>query len=563
MSGRARTRAGLGLLSVAGAAALHAGCGGRSGLDAGPPKPPAPECVVDADCLKKVKGADLCHPFICAMEPGDAGAGQGGSGGGGGAGGGSAGSAGSGAAKLVGKCVARPPVNCDDNDPCTTDTCDRTTGLCAYTPSTFDRDGDGYKGPLPGFVAGSPGSCGDDCDDTNPNVHPGATDACGVDNDCDGLAEQSPIYLPIPGADERISGSIAPADPGGLAFSGASFAGTYTGNANGFNVYLSTLGPSGGVLNPPGEQPVTLQSADASGGPILWIGDRYGLAWQDRRSGDYQIYFTVLDAAGTKKHADTQLTFAQGFSVNPAMAWNGSEFLVVWQDDRDGTFNLFGQRVDADSAPIGGNVQLTMDQGALGNEAPSVAVGLKTVGVAWALGDAMSHLIQFQALSPDLGTPVAPPITVSSGATEAVYPNIVWNKDRYVVAWFDKSASPKAIYAAAVKEDGTLITPATAITHPGAFRSRYPFLRPLGDRLLLAFSDDRDQNGGYEIYTRMITPDLAPLGGEIRVTDAPHDSLYPIASTGPQGFLGILFRDDRDGGEHNIYFTRLACVPGP
>jgi hypothetical protein len=31
---------------------------------------------------------------------------------------------------------------------------------------------------------------------------------------------------------------------------------------------------------------------------------------------------------------------------------------------------------------------------------------------------------------------------------------------------------------------------------------------------------------------------------------------------GPQGFLGILFRDDRDGGKQNIYFTRLACVLG-
>ncbi|MGR3309780.1 MAG: MopE-related protein [Candidatus Brocadiales bacterium] len=44
-----------------------------------------------------------------------------------------------------------------------------------------DADGDG-------FIA-SP--CGDDCDDTDPAVNPGATESCddGVDNDCDGLVD--------------------------------------------------------------------------------------------------------------------------------------------------------------------------------------------------------------------------------------------------------------------------------------------------------------------------------------------------------------------------------------
>ncbi len=45
-----------------------------------------------------------------------------------------------------------------------------------------DNDGDGYQAA----------SCGgDDCDDTDPNVHPGATEVCtdGIDNDCNGLVD--------------------------------------------------------------------------------------------------------------------------------------------------------------------------------------------------------------------------------------------------------------------------------------------------------------------------------------------------------------------------------------
>lgn len=516
------------------AAGLAAGCGSRTSLSIPPPAPPGQECAVDADCEG---AADLCNPVSCQLpDPASADAGP-----------------------PKGVCVKAEPVECDDNDPCTRDECVHATGDCGYALATLDSDGDGHRAPLPGTLPGAPGSCGDDCNDTSAAAFPGGVESCdGVDNDCDGIVDNGATFVPLNDA-VRISGDVDPASTGGLAWSGSSYAGLYTGTTGGFSLFRSMITPSGEVL-PPGERVLTPANGDASGGAIVWVGDRYGVAWQDRRDGDYEVYFSLLDVSGNKvEGGDKRLTFAPGFSINVALAWSGAEFIPVWQDARDGLFNLYAQRIDISGNPVGSNVALTDTEAGFANEGPSVAAGTQGIGVAWTVGDAASHFIQFRTFAADL-TPTSPPLSLTSGATESVYPTVIWNKDRYVVAWYDKSASPKGIYAAAVSEQGGLLTAPKPITNPGSFRSRYPSLRPLGDRVLAVYADDRDQNSGYELYSVMISATLDPLGPEQRLTFAPQDSIFPIAAFGPDGNVGILFRDDRQSGEHHMFFTRLGCV---
>src|SRR5262249_52974802 len=56
----------------------------------------------------------------------------------------------------------------------------------AFAQTCIDSDGDGYSpdGGLCGPV---------DCDDTNPNLHPGAPEICnGLDDNCDGNVDEDP-----------------------------------------------------------------------------------------------------------------------------------------------------------------------------------------------------------------------------------------------------------------------------------------------------------------------------------------------------------------------------------
>jgi hypothetical protein len=84
-------------------------------------------------------------------------------------------------------CISAPAPTCDDGDPCTIDSCDESVKDCVHAPRDFDRDGEAdYH--CPG---------GTDCDDFDPTINTMVNEICGdgVDNDCDGLIDESDCGL--------------------------------------------------------------------------------------------------------------------------------------------------------------------------------------------------------------------------------------------------------------------------------------------------------------------------------------------------------------------------------
>ena len=77
-------------------------------------------------------------------------------------------------------CMGGRPPNCDDNNEATDDSCDESIRGCRHL--CLDQDGDGHFSD----------TCdGDDCDDGDEGIYPGAPERCnGLDDDCDTVVEE-------------------------------------------------------------------------------------------------------------------------------------------------------------------------------------------------------------------------------------------------------------------------------------------------------------------------------------------------------------------------------------
>ncbi|MDB4931311.1 MAG: hypothetical protein JWM10_3795 [Myxococcaceae bacterium] len=507
---------------------LLLGCGARTGLVVRDAEPPPPQCATDDECDNHVfcDGQESCREE---------------------------------------QCIAGAPLICLGSTTCSLVACDETARMCRTTPATDDRDGDGFRAPRAGTLPGAPDRCGDDCDDNDTLVHPGAVERCnGVDDDCNGIIDDNATLTPTGDAVRVSEAAVAPSGPGGVQWTGSRYGVSYWGYDGGrAHVYFRQIDQTGVPSST--QQTLTTTPNDAFGASLAWSGRVLGAVWQDRRdpSGGYEIYFNRLTPEGERLGPDQRISFAPGFSVNPAIVWTGEEFVLVWQDERDtvgeGGYEIYAQRVDAEGRLILPNQRLTRDMA--NSEAPAVAVNDTGLAVTWTDGRGGGRGVWFATFTRGL-TRATADRQVSPAGQSAVGAQVVWNRDRWVLAWFDdaESSPDHEVWAATRDAAGSAMAPPRRLTTDPGF-SRYPSLLPLGDRVLVAWADDRD-GAQYSLWARVFDANLVPLSAESRVTRTamgPTASVYPSLVRGPEGDVGVLFRDQREG-RIQAWFTRLRCA---
>lgn len=446
-------------------------------------------------------------------------------------------------------------VDCDDGNPCTEDSCDAARG-CQHRSLVTDADRDGHPGPRPGFLPGMVDACGDDCDDQNRQAFPGNAERCdGLDNDCNGVIDDGSVYA-ARGSAIRISlAEDLRASLGGLSATSSSFVLSYSARRGSRSQnFLTVLDPS---LKWISETPIASVNTDSFAGPLAFSGSSFATAWEDaRQDTNYEIYFATFDQQGKKLGPDLRVSDAPGFSLNPRILWNQSEYLLIWDDrraERAGQGDLariYGQRIASSGARLGDNVLLTPNDPIA--EFPDIALGPRRFGLAFVSSNGIPRLV-FRVLDESLAPVGERPDPIGENVQS---PSVYWLGDRFIVLFNTYDRTPgEALWGAAFDLEGRLLLAPRRLTEGARFARSHDALA-LGDRLLVVWADDRD--GNYELYSQLLGRDFGVLAGRQRLTDDPAASLGPLITRGPNGQIGVAFTDYRTGS-NQTYMLTLGC----
>ncbi len=161
------------------------------------------------------------------------------------------------------------------------------------------------------------------------------------------------------------------------------------------------------------------------------------LVWDDERiSTERDLFGARFTLAGEALDpAGLAVCTASGWQTSPQVAWGDQVYLVVWQDHRNGYSDVYGARVDSD-----GNVLdpdgFPICAGEWWAESPSVAWDDTNFLVVWSDDrDLISHDVYGTRINPDGAVLDGNGFRISSGSFREIGPSVSFNGQNYLVAW--------------------------------------------------------------------------------------------------------------------------------
>jgi hypothetical protein len=319
---------------------------------------------------------------------------------------------------------------------------------------------------------------------------------------------------------------------------------------SGLEIYFARVAADGTVLVPMTR--ASTSSGSAYRPAIAWSGSQYAIAWDDTRGTNYEVFLALIDASGTKIGGDITVTTDDSFdSYRPSIAWNGSGYGIAWADERDGQYEMYFALLDATGTKTTGDLPITSDDN-LVSDIPSLVWTGSEYGLAWQDARHGATEIYFNRISA-AGAPLIVDYRVTNDAATSQVPVLAWAGTQYGVAWYDARTTVQDVYFARISVLGVKIGSDVQITSDAA-TSAIPSLVWTGAEFGVTWEDNRDA-GEYEIYFQRISIAGAKVGSEMRLTVDGAPSRYPVLAFGTLGYGLAYALDDLD----KITFIGLGC----
>lgn len=335
-----------------------------------------------------------------------------------------------------------------------------------------------------------------------------------------------------------------------IAWDGTAYGVAWTSFATGdWEVHFSRIAADGTLLVPATR--ITASGGDSAGPSLCWTGSEFGLAWSDARSGDYEVWFNRLSRAGVASGVDQRITSIAGATGYTTLAWAGSSYGLAWQEFTGGDWDVYFTRLSSTGAKLIGDVAVTTD--AIGNELPALAWNGSDFGIVWNDARDGDSDVWFNRL--DLaGTKLNLDANASANGTHSFDASLVWDGSEWAVTWTDLIAGLYEIDFIRLAQNGARVGTTLKVSSAAA-TSESSTIAWTGAEFGVAWDDYRA--GSNDLYFARVSQAGALLAETVLTTNVGNEYLYPdrCLAFGTLGF-GVVSAYDQTGA---VRFLGIGC----
>jgi hypothetical protein len=251
--------------------------------------------------------------------------------------------------------------------------------------------------------------------------------------------------------------------------------------------------------------------------------DQYLAVWQTKRTptSDWEVCGQIIDNTGSRVPGGGFCIEVLRDQQAPAVAYNTeqNEYFVVWQDSRDGDWDIWGQIISAAGRPEG---------------------------------------------SPKK------PARIEQGHQDQTSPTVTYNSiaDDYLVTWEDNwldeyNKSPKHdIWGGIVAyRDGAIIPISRYIRiseRPGDELAPAVAFNSVNPQYLVVWQDRAEDSTGWNIYGRRVSPTLAPLNTPSCIVCVQDHQQKPDVTYNDVDNVWLVVWEDDSGADQDIYVKQVS-----
>ena len=264
------------------------------------------------------------------------------------------------------------------------------------------------------------------------------------------------------------------------------------------------------------------------------------VVWQDDRNGNTEIYYKRSIDEGGNWEADTRLTNNASSSVSPSVTVSGPAVHVVWFDNRDGNEEIYYKRSLDFGGSWGTDIRMTNNSAISRN--PSVTASGSAAHVVWEDNREGNWEIYYKG-SIDEGVNWDPDTRLTNNTANSWYPSVSSSGSDVHIVWSDDRDGNLEIYYKGSINKGVNWDADTRLTNNSA-ASRTPSVTVSGQAVHVVWDDRRGGASGEIYYKRSTDAGVSWIADtQLTVNFASQNPSVSVSGTA----VYVVWKDYRDG----------------